>query len=163
MRYCPDCGSQLPEAARFCHMCGTKLEEIRMEEKEFRTVQCPNCSALLEYTGDLEHLHCRYCDTDILLNDEAARIHRIFRARSDARKKEMNLDMDYDLHHQKMEIMKVLMKNPPFFIVSVFLIIYTIGILLQGRLDFSVILWDAILLGGVWRVTNKERKGRKKR
>lgn len=47
---------------------------------------CPNCGATLEYTSELEHMRCKYCDTDIILDDEAAKRNRILRAKADAKR-----------------------------------------------------------------------------
>lgn len=72
--------------------------------------------------------------------------------------RDLQMDMAYEEYQQKVEAKKLLIKNPLLSIIAVFLILYTIKTFLFGRLDLTIILWDAIILGVIWRLTNKEKK-----
>lgn len=51
MKYCKNCGKQLPDDARFCVDCGTPIEEAsskRRVEQAGTIYKCPNCGEVLE-------------------------------------------------------------------------------------------------------------------
>ena len=51
MKYCKNCGKQLPDDARFCVDCGTPIKEAsskRRVEQAGTIYKCPNCGEMLE-------------------------------------------------------------------------------------------------------------------
>lgn len=51
MKYCKNCGKQLPDDAKFCVDCGTPIEETsskRRVEQAGTIYKCPNCGEVLE-------------------------------------------------------------------------------------------------------------------
>ena len=51
MKYCKNCGKQLPDDAKFCVDCGTPTEEAsskRRVEQAGTVYKCPNCGEVLE-------------------------------------------------------------------------------------------------------------------
>lgn len=51
MKYCKNCGKQLPDNARFCIDCGTPIEEAsfkRRVDQAGTIYKCPNCGEVLE-------------------------------------------------------------------------------------------------------------------
>ncbi len=61
MKFCFECGKQLPDEAEFCFECGTKLPVIP-GSKKLKTVR----KDLPEYVGKL----CPYCRTELTEEDE---------------------------------------------------------------------------------------------
>lgn len=55
MAFCMNCGKELPEGAKFCLECGTKIGDIKSEQATQRETQfegkiykCPNCGDILD-------------------------------------------------------------------------------------------------------------------
>lgn len=55
MAFCMNCGKQLPDGAKFCQECGTKLGDIKAEQTtkretiyEGKIYKCPNCGDLMD-------------------------------------------------------------------------------------------------------------------
>ena len=51
MKYCMNCGKQLPDEAKFCINCGTSVKEDRQTkrvEQAGTVYKCPNCGEVLE-------------------------------------------------------------------------------------------------------------------
>jgi len=57
--YCPNCGAQCPEAAKFCQSCGTKFSDSSAPPASDQPIKCPQCSG--ENLSDSKL--CRHCGT----------------------------------------------------------------------------------------------------
>ena len=60
MKKCPNCQSELKDAARFCGTCGMKLEVPAAQDAE-QKIPCPKCGALLKPTAKF----CGSCGTKL--------------------------------------------------------------------------------------------------
>lgn len=79
--YCMHCGQELPEAARFCMICGTPLgtvssygtvssETINLDGTHtFVPAMCPNCNAHIKVDTSSRIARCESCGTDCIVQD----------------------------------------------------------------------------------------------
>lgn len=65
---------------------------------ELVKVKCPECGANLEVNQELDEILCNYCGTKVLIDDEAAKITRIEKAKLQSRKNIYEQEM-----HEKRE------------------------------------------------------------
>lgn len=60
--FCQNCGIQLPNGAKFCYECGTRVgKSILVPAK------CTNCNANLQVSKNLEAAICPYCGTPYIV------------------------------------------------------------------------------------------------
>ena len=67
-------------------------------------LQCPNCGAAFQASDSLQTYTCNYCGFSWLVDDEAAREDRKLRARSDARARDLETDLNNKIRNQDADL-----------------------------------------------------------
>ena len=75
--FCTECGVELPENAKFCFSCGTKITKSDNDPTtnnmslgsngKFVNAKCTNCGAKLEVNPDLTKAQCSYCGAEFIV------------------------------------------------------------------------------------------------
>ncbi len=82
MAFCMECGTRLPDGAKFCPVCGTRVanspipnegpEKKTINMTQEKVVKCPNCSSLISRLDAV----CPYCGAQISGREASTSIQR---------------------------------------------------------------------------------------
>lgn len=158
MAFCEQCGSELSENAKFCSACGATVNKQTTSHLNFKTIKCPNCQANLEYAENAAHIKCEFCGASVVIDDEATELKRILNVQSEAKRRDSQIDLEYEQKKQNIRIKDFIMANPIFCIVAVLLSILTLIRVFKGDFAGLDIILDAIILWLTYRITNKNNK-----
>lgn len=114
-------------------------------------LKCENCGAVLEVNEDLEKIHCNFCGTEILIDDEATNLKRIEDVKLQARKNNYEQDMKEKKDKEEFEAVDKFKKGKLSKVLLVFavlcgLITFTHNFNLTSIISFA----QAILFLGSW-------------
>ncbi len=125
-------------------------------------MKCENCGASLEVNKDLDKIHCNFCGSEVLIDDEATKVKRIEEAKLKARKdnheqdiKERNNKLEQDLREKEvLDKVNAKEKFKKSKFSKVLLIFFGIAVLLffvgTGFLVKALTLVQAGLFIGAW-------------
>ena len=75
--FCTDCGTKLPDNAKFCFNCGKKISDLGDDSQQNNVTngtgtklvnaKCTNCGAKLEVNPDVTKAKCSYCDAEFIV------------------------------------------------------------------------------------------------
>ncbi len=160
MPFCTNCGQQIDENVKFCSNCGASIKTI--DNCIYKVIKCPNCQADVRYLDNTDKLTCGYCGADVVIDDEATALNRILMAKTNAKQRDTQINMEYEKHQQtiqaKNEIKNFVLKNPVFSLVVVFVVIFALSRILKGDFAGIDIIVDALILNFAYRITNKKPK-----
>lgn len=158
MAFCDQCGSKLTENAKFCPSCGASVNKPAATPLNLKTIKCPSCHADLEYTENAAHIKCEFCGAGVVIDDKATELKRILSVKSEAKKRDSQIVLEYEQKKQNIRIKDFIIANPIFCIVTVFLTVYALIRLFKGDFAGIDIVFDAIILWLTYRITNKKNK-----
>lgn len=70
--YCQKCGFKLPDNAKFCLECGTKIEKINNSKStgnKYISLTCSKCGGTLEVDPNRPIISCPYCNSSTLVEE----------------------------------------------------------------------------------------------
>jgi len=110
--FCPNCGKELPDGAKFCMECGTPMTANRNNQSEqgqenhfnLKQMVCKHCGAMISYSDQIDHVTCNYCGATFMIDDAATETDRVLRAQSNAKKRDQEADIDYMRQQKQMEL-----------------------------------------------------------
>lgn len=158
MAFCDQCGNEINENAKFCSACGAKVSQQNASALNLKTIKCPSCHANLEYEENAVHIKCELCGADVVIDDDATELKRILKVKSEAKERDSQIDLEYEQKKQKIKIKDFIIANPIFCIVAVLLAVYALIRLIKGDFAGIDIIFDALILWLVYRITNKKNK-----
>lgn len=163
MAFCGECGIYIEENMRFCPYCGKAVKgELAEAHIDLKVVTCPNCQANVPYNGESDMLICKFCDTEFVIDDKATELNRILRAQSEAKKRDTDIAMEYELQQQTLELknqaIRFALANPIFCIAIVLLLLFNFIRIIGGDFAPADILFDALILYFTYRITNMKTK-----
>lgn len=105
---------------------------------------------------------CGYCGADFVIDDEATELNRILKAKTSAKQRDTQINMEYENHQQviqaKNEIKDFIFRNPIFCLVAEFVLMYALIRIFKGEFAGIDIIFNALILYFVYRITNKKPK-----
>lgn len=157
--FCNSCGTCIiDENAKFCHKCGAPLKE----SFRIKAAKCPNCNASIPYGDNIEKVSCNFCGTDFVIADEAAKMNRILRAKSDAKKRDAQTQIEYEEYKTKLELKKEKVKFFTTNGLKLILIVLCIIYILYRIATKEIIGFDFIMMLIVFKVFIMPRNENKK-
>lgn len=93
--FCNGCGARIIDNnSQYCHKCGIPLTN----SLKLKAIKCPNCNATMPLSNNTEKITCDFCKTDFSLDNAATEMTQILRAKSDARKRDLQMQAEYENH-----------------------------------------------------------------
>ncbi len=72
VKYCPNCGTQNGDDAKFCIKCGNKFEiyavQSHVPEPAIKELTCPSCGAPLKPDINASIITCEYCGNPMIID-----------------------------------------------------------------------------------------------
>ncbi len=72
---------------------------------------CPDCGAELKYGTEIDHVTCNFCGAVVMLNDDAAKMDRLLKAKSNAIIRDTATRIRYENEQHKRELEKMALEN----------------------------------------------------
>lgn len=157
MTFCDNCGTELVKGTKFCPLCGKSVQRGERTSIKLKKMVCPNCKAQIKYDGNSDHFTCEYCGIDIVNDDQATELKRILNVKSEAKHRDNQIDLEYEMHHQKLDnrkkVVDFICENPILCIVAILAFIYSAIRMCKGNFAGIDIIFDAVILGIVYNKT----------